>query len=176
MIGAKMPLLDHKWYALCTFMFWGAERHSADSSGPVCVAAGDRRERSRLDSYLVLVVEDEDDHCQLLKEILRSECGASTISAKDGWMALRLAHECHPALILLDLWLPGLNGLDVAGQLKAMPDTRHIPIIALTATCIRAAEAEQAGCDDFVEKPFDLDVLLSRVRYHLASSRLDGAI
>ncbi len=133
------------------------------------------RETCSLDRYDVLVVDDDESNCELIGYILECELGVCTIRAADGRAAVRLAQECTPALILLDLWLPGLGGLEVARLLRAIPETQYTPIVAITAACVPPTRAYEAGCNDFIEKPFDLDVLLSKVRRHLPPPQQVGA-
>ena len=102
----------------------------------------------------VLVVDDEADIVSLLEYHLKRE-NYVVLSAKDGESALRLAREKGPHLILLDLMLPGIDGLEVCKALKAAPGTASIRIVMLTA---KGEEADivtglELGADDYVPKP-----------------------
>jgi len=113
----------------------------------------------------VLVVDDEADIVSLLEYHLKRE-NYVVLSAKDGESALRLAREKGPHLILLDLMLPGIDGLEVCKALKADPATASIRIVMLTA---KGEEADivtglELGADDYVPKPFSPRVLLARVK------------
>ncbi len=113
----------------------------------------------------VLVIEDERGLTEVLSYNLQRE-GYETIVAHDGQEGLRKAQTLLPDLILLDLMLPVMNGLDVCRELKAGERTREIPILMLTA---KTEETDQVvgfslGCDDYVTKPFSIKVLLQRVK------------
>jgi two-component system phosphate regulon response regulator PhoB len=113
----------------------------------------------------ILIVEDEDDVLELLRFNLTKE-GFSVATATRGEDGLKLVGQKRPDLILLDLMLPGLAGLEVCRQLKNDPKTAGIPIIMVTA---KGEEADivvglEVGADDYVTKPFSIKVLISRVR------------
>jgi two-component system phosphate regulon response regulator PhoB len=113
----------------------------------------------------ILVVDDERDILELLDYNLSKE-GYKVTGVTTGEEALEAAREKTPDLIVLDLMLPGLDGLEVARELKADPDTRSVPIVMLTA---KGEEADivaglELGADDYVTKPFSPRVLLARIR------------
>jgi len=113
----------------------------------------------------ILVVEDEDDIAELIRYNLEKESYAVTITAS-GEKGLETARRTPPDLILLDLMLPGVDGLEVCRCLKADPLTRNIPIVMVTA---RGEEADivaglELGAEDYVPKPFGTKVLVARVR------------
>ena len=113
----------------------------------------------------ILAVDDEEDILELVRFNLARE-GYSIICTTSGEEALKIAQEEHPALIVLDLMLPGIDGLDVAKALKSGPKTRDIPVIMLTA---KGEEADivtglELGADDYVTKPFSPRILVARVR------------
>lgn len=115
---------------------------------------------------VVLVVEDEDSLREMVQGILEDFCGVQTIPAANGLDAVRLAREALPALILMDIMLPEMNGLEAARCLRADLATRSIPIIAVTASV--STEEALGVCDDFIAKPFDLDFFLSKIQEYLA--------
>ena len=117
---------------------------------------------------VVLVVEDDADTMELSRIALEIALGVRVVTAEDGREAVHLAHEDRPALVLLDMMLPDMDGFEVAKQLKASPRTRNIPIIAVTASTSRE-QAIAAGCNDFIQKPFQLDYYLDRIQKHLRS-------
>lgn len=102
----------------------------------------------------VLVVEDDTDNRRIVAKVLSVE-GYRVIEAVDGLEALSQAHREHPDLILMDLALPKLDGWEATRQLKGDPETRGIPVVALTAVAMRGDEeqARAAGCDDYLSKP-----------------------
>ncbi len=119
----------------------------------------------------VLVVEDDGDILRLLDHHLRG-AGFEVLSSQDGYQALSLARQHTPQLILLDLMLPGLDGLEVCRQLKQSAATKGIPIIMLTA---RGEEIDRVvglelGADDYVVKPFSPRELILRIRAILRRS------
>jgi two-component system phosphate regulon response regulator PhoB len=113
----------------------------------------------------VLIVDDEPDIVEFVQYNLRKEM-YETLSAGDGLKALQLARSQRPDLVLLDLMLPGMDGLEVCRRLKAERDTAGIPIIMLTA---KGEEADivaglEIGADDYVPKPFSMRLLLARMK------------
>lgn len=115
---------------------------------------------------VVLVVEDEASIREMIQLAVEDFLGLPTMAAEDGTEALRLVEERPPGVILLDIALPGTDGLGIARMLRANPLTRRIPIVAVTASASRA-EVLAAGCDDYLAKPFELDALLSKVQRYL---------
>ncbi len=113
----------------------------------------------------VLVVEDEPDIRKLLKYNLAQE-HFQVVEAEDGEQALKLLKRDKPNLVILDLMLPGLSGLEICRTLREHPETARLPILILTA---KAAEADKViglemGADDYLAKPFSPRELLARVR------------
>ena len=113
----------------------------------------------------ILIVDDEIQNRKLLETLLRPE-GYLTLSAANGEEALASIAQRAPDLILLDIMMPGMDGYEVAGILKANPATSNIPIIMVTALIDRSARIAglKAGADEFLTKPFDRTELWLRVR------------
>jgi two-component system cell cycle response regulator DivK len=113
----------------------------------------------------ILYVEDNDDNVYMLKMRFEVLGGYQMLVAADGEQGIRMAADERPALILMDLDLPVIDGWEAARQLKASPSTRDIPIIALSAHALVGAreKALAAGCDEFDTKPVDFDCLLSKI-------------
>ncbi|NNE99860.1 MAG: response regulator [Pyrinomonadaceae bacterium] len=118
-------------------------------------------------SHYILIVEDEEDIAENLRYNLERERYRTRI-AQSGEKALRLALEKKrtPSLILLDLMLPGMSGIELCRRLRREPTTKDIPIIMLTA---KATEADKIsgldiGADDYITKPFSVKELLARVK------------
>jgi two-component system, cell cycle response regulator DivK len=113
----------------------------------------------------ILYVEDNDDNVYMLAGRLRRR-GFEVIVATDGEQGVALARVEGPALILMDMGLPVLDGWEATRRLKDAPETRGIPIIALSAHAM-AGDRERAlaaGCDDFDTKPVDFGRLLDKIR------------
>jgi two-component system, cell cycle response regulator DivK len=113
----------------------------------------------------ILYVEDNDDNVYMLAGRLRRR-GFEVIVATDGEQGVALARVEGPALILMDMGLPVLDGWEATRLLKGAPETRGIPIIALSAHAM-AGDRERAlaaGCDDFDTKPVDFGRLLDKIR------------
>lgn len=113
---------------------------------------------------MILVVEDEFDLCDLVATVLEIDLSLETARARDGDCALEMAQALRPSLVILDVRPPKLRGLEVAGQLKADPVTRAIPLVALTSA--PAAEAISCACDYCVTRPYDLLKLVGELRGH----------
>ncbi|WP_026104113.1 response regulator [Anabaena sp. PCC 7108] len=116
---------------------------------------------------LILVVEDHDDNLLLLSYALDS-LGCKFICQTDSSNTLLVAKNYQPDLILLDILLPGLSGLDVMRSLKCEPLTWHIPVVAVTALAGRDQEERflRAGFNDYISKPYmlqDLEVIIYRL-------------
>jgi two-component system alkaline phosphatase synthesis response regulator PhoP len=113
----------------------------------------------------ILVVDDEEDILELLKFNLSRE-GYQVPCAVSGEQALRLVRSENPDLVVLDLMLPGIDGLEVTKRLKSNPNTKNLPIVMLTA---KGEEADivtglELGADDYITKPFSPRILVARVR------------
>lgn len=113
----------------------------------------------------ILYVEDNEDNVYMLTARLRRR-GFEVIVAPDGEQGVALARTEAPALILMDLGLPVMDGWEATRRLKAVPETRGIPIIALSAHAMAGdrEKAFAAGCDEFDSKPVEFDRLLDKIR------------
>jgi CheY-like chemotaxis protein len=113
----------------------------------------------------ILYVEDNDDNIYVLENRLK-RAGFNVIVARDGAQGVTMASAEQPDLIVMDLSLPVLDGWEATRRIKAAPETRHIPVIALSANAM-AGDREKAlgaGCDDFDTKPLELPRLLAKIR------------
>jgi putative two-component system response regulator len=113
----------------------------------------------------ILVVDDEERNRRLLVAMLEAE-GYSALEAADGARALELARQSPPDIILLDIMMPGMDGYEVAGALKADAATKAIPVVMVTALDDRESRLRglEAGAEEFVTKPIDRNELRIRVR------------
>lgn len=113
----------------------------------------------------ILYVEDNEDNIYVVKNRF-TRAGFTVLIATDGEQGVAMATAEKPDLILMDLRLPVVDGWEATRRIKAQPETRHIPVIALTAHAMTGdrEKALAAGCDDFDTKPVELARLLEKVR------------
>ncbi len=117
----------------------------------------------------ILIVEDNPSNLKLASFLLE-QAGYAVISATDAEAGLRLARDKLPDLILMDIQLPGMDGLAAVGLLKQDAATQAIPVIALTALAMSGDEARirTAGCADYIAKPIRYQEVLATVAAHLS--------
>jgi CheY-like chemotaxis protein len=122
----------------------------------------------------ILLVEDNEMNRDMLSRRLARR-GYEVVMAVDGEQGVAMARSEAPSLILMDMSLPGLDGWEATRRIKAAPETRAIPVIALTAHAMSGdrEKAVAAGCDDFDTKPVDLARLLEKIEAQLG--RAGGA-
>jgi CheY-like chemotaxis protein len=115
----------------------------------------------------VLIVEDVEFNRDLLVQLLEEDY--EIITANDGGASLELAARERPDLILMDLSLPVMDGLEATKRIKADETLKSIPIIAVTAHAMQGdrEEALAAGCDDYLSKPIDEDLLFEKLAHYL---------
>lgn len=128
----------------------------------------DFQETKDIRQPLVLVVDDNQDNLQLLTQLIElMDC--LFISATDGESAIMMAKAHHPDLILLDMMLPDISGIEVSYKLKQAQQTKNIPIVAVTAMA-RVEDKERflvAGCVECVTKPYNVDELEEIIRKYI---------
>jgi len=114
---------------------------------------------------LILIVEDNPQSLKLVRDILQVK-GYQTLEAETGEEGVRLARERQPALILMDIQLPGINGIEALQKLRADPVTSSTPVIAVTASVMTQDRSRimAAGFDGFQSKPISVNQLLAAVR------------
>jgi len=119
-------------------------------------------------SKRILVVEDHEENRRIMRDLLTS-AGYEMIEAVTGEEGIALAERERPDLILMDIQLPGLDGLETTRRIKANPALRAIPIIAVTSYALSGddVKAREAGCNDYVTKPFSPRALLAKVREYV---------
>jgi len=119
-------------------------------------------------SKRILVVEDTEDNRQIIRDLLTS-AGYEMIEAVNGEEGVAMAAQHRPDLILMDIQLPVLDGYEATRRIKAQPELKHIPVIAVTSYALSGDEAKTkaAGCDGYVAKPFSPRQLLAKVREFL---------
>ena len=120
----------------------------------------------------VLIVEDNEKNMKLARDVLQAR-GYTTLEAVTGEDGVRMAKERKPDLVLMDIQLPGLNGIDALKQLRADPSTARIPIVAFTAsvTPTDRSQIDEAGFDGFLSKPVNLKEFIETVQRICAGGR-----
>ncbi len=118
---------------------------------------------------LILIVEDEPKNLTLLRDLLQVS-GYSTIEATDGKQGVELAKTKKPDLILMDVQMPEMDGLEATRILKADATTSNIPVLALTSYAMKGDKERilEAGCDGYLAKPIDIKELLKIVAEYLS--------
>ena len=116
----------------------------------------------------ILIVEDNELNMKLFQDVLAAH-GYATLETADGRDALRLARERRPDLIVLDIQLPEISGLEITRQIKADSELSHIPIIAVTAFAMRGDEEKirEGGCEDYLSKPVSISRFIETIERHL---------
>jgi two-component system cell cycle response regulator DivK len=116
----------------------------------------------------ILIVEDNELNMRLFNDVLQAS-GYQTLQTGDGSEAVTLTEEHRPDLILMDMRLPGISGLEATQIIKARDDLRHIPIVAVTASALRGDEEKilAGGCDGFIAKPISIPTFLATVAQFL---------
>jgi signal transduction histidine kinase/CheY-like chemotaxis protein len=147
-----------------------APEGGADTAGAAQPPPGD--EESQLEPHLVLYVEDNPANLRLVEEIVRFRKDLRLLSAPDGHMGLALARAHRPEIILMDLNLPGMSGIEVLRQLRADPVTGGIPVIALTANAMQRdiERGQAAGFNRYLTKPIDIDRFTEAINSTLAQA------
>jgi two-component system cell cycle response regulator DivK len=138
-----------------------------ESSGTI---AGRRPEVARM-AKTVLIVEDNELNMKLFHDLLDAH-GYQTLQTRNGMDALRIARERRPDLILMDIQLPEISGLEVTKWLKDDEELRDIPVIAVTAFAMKGDEERirQGGCEAYISKPISIGTFLETVRRYLGEA------
>ena len=116
----------------------------------------------------ILIVEDNELNMKLFNDLLEAH-GYATLKTRDGIDALKMAREHHPDLIIMDIQLPEVSGLDVTKWLKEDEKLRHIPVIAVTAFAMKGDEEKirEGGCEAYIAKPISVANFLQTVERFL---------
>jgi len=125
-----------------------------------------------MSAKLVLIVEDNEKNRKLERDLLQHK-GYATLEADNAEDGIRLAREHLPDLILMDIQLPGINGIDALIRLRGDPATRDIPVIAVTASAMNQDRDRimDAGFDDYQRKPLDIRAFVELVRSRVEDGR-----
>ncbi|MGN6748276.1 MAG: response regulator [Xanthobacteraceae bacterium] len=118
----------------------------------------------------VLIVEDNELNMKLFHDLLEAH-GYATLATRNGKEALDLARERRPDLILMDIQLPEVSGLEVTKQLKDDQELRHIPVVAVTAFAMKGDEERilAGGCEAYLSKPISVGKFIETVRRYLGA-------
>jgi two-component system, cell cycle response regulator DivK len=148
----------------------GLRRSTSRRSPPrLALEAGSVEHKDLAMSKRVLIVEDNDLNMKLFHDLLEAH-GYVTLQTKDGMEALKLARQHHPDLILMDIQLPEVSGLEVTKWIKEDDDLRSIPIIAVTAFAMKGDEEKirEGGCEAYIAKPISVANFLQTVERFLS--------
>jgi two-component system cell cycle response regulator DivK len=117
---------------------------------------------------VILIVEDDPKNLKLIRDLLQIR-GYTTLEATDGKQGVDMARAKMPALILMDIQMPVMDGFEAINILKADPVTKSIPIIALTAFAMQGDREKcmEAGCNDYITKPLDTRAFVTKVKEYL---------
>lgn len=119
-------------------------------------------------SKTILIVEDNELNMKLFNDLLQAN-GFETVQTMDGRDAMSLAREHRPDLILMDIQLPEISGLEVTKMMKADDDLRDIPVVAVTAFAMKGDEEKirQGGCEGYIAKPISVPTFLETINKFL---------
>ena len=165
MHGGRLALLESEVGPRLDVRLHAAARGPADTcvgAGTRCAGAG---ASGGIDVKKILVVDDNEDNRQILIDLL-SGAGYDVIEAHTGFDAVEITGREMPDLVLMDIQLPGMDGLEATRCIKAQPALARIPVVAVTSYALAGDDrkAAEAGCDDYVTKPFSPRALLAKVR------------
>jgi two-component system cell cycle response regulator DivK len=123
----------------------------------------------------ILVVDDNEINLKLAQKVLTSS-GYEVVVATRGEEAVEVARAVRPALVLLDIQLPDIDGLEVLRRLRSFPETKDLPIVAMTAQAMTGDRERflAAGCDGYIQKPISLAILRAEVAHFIAHQRRDS--
>ena len=116
----------------------------------------------------ILIVEDNELNMKLFKDLLNAH-GIETIETRDGLTVMDLAREHKPNLILMDIQLPQISGLDVTKMLKSDDELKSIPVVAVTAFAMKGDEEKirEGGCEDYLSKPITVNKLIETINKYI---------
>ena len=122
-------------------------------------------------SKTVLVVEDNELNMKLFNDLLEAS-GYETIQTRNGLEAIDLARQHHPDLILMDIQLPEVSGLEVTKWIKEDDELKTIPVIAVTAFAMKGDEERirQGGCEDYLSKPISVTKFIDTIKLYLGDN------
>ena len=118
----------------------------------------------------IMIVEDNELNMKLFNDLLEAH-GYMTVTTRDGTKALEMARDSKPDLILMDIQLPEVSGLDITRMIKAEDDLKHTPIIAVTAFAMKGDEDKirECGCNGYISKPISIASFIETIKNHLGT-------
>jgi two-component system, cell cycle response regulator DivK len=136
---------------------------------------GDGDGAARRPQKTVLIVEDNELNMKLFRDLLDAH-GYRTLQTRNGLDALRLAHDHRPNLILMDIQLPEVSGLEVTKWIKEDDELRHIPVVAVTAFAMKGDEERirHGGCEAYISKPISIAGFIATVRRFIGDGTPSG--
>ena len=128
------------------------------------MSATNRISEQAMGNELILIVEDNEKNRRMLRDIMQVN-DYRTVESESAEEGIEIARESQPALVLMDIQLPGMNGIEARERLREDPQTRHIPVVAVTASAMQHDQAriEKAGFDAFHYKPIRIKEILATV-------------
>ncbi len=175
-----MPNILNSWLALCEKLATTAFPipNCGDASGPwysmtdqdTAHGSSPRGPRAEAPRKTVLIVEDNELNMKLFRDLIEAH-GYATLETRSGVEALRLAREKRPDLIVMDIQLPEVSGLEVTKWLKEDDTLRPIPVIAVTAFAMKGDEERirRGGCEAYVSKPISISAFIDTVRHFIGA-------
>ena len=123
----------------------------------------------------ILIVEDDPNNLKLFRDILQYK-GYATLEAPDGQQAVVMAKSCRPDLILMDMQMPVMNGIEATRRIKEDEATRDIKVVALTANAMDGDDKKMlaAGCHDYISKPIQLVEFIEKIAEYFAEAQPTG--
>jgi two-component system, cell cycle response regulator DivK len=144
------------------------QRESPGNAGPIARLSGDLPRGAKTMAKTVLVVEDNELNMKLFHDLLEAH-GYNIVQTRNGLEAIELARAHRPDLILMDIQLPEVSGLEVTRWIKEDDDLRTIPVIAVTAFAMKGDEERirQGGCEAYLAKPISVAKFIETVKAYL---------
>ena len=124
-----------------------------------------------MNEKIILYIEDNAHNRRIVRKLLAID-GYTIVEAEDGLQGYEMIHEMKPPLVLLDISLPSMDGIEIVGKVKEDEELQHIPVIALTASAMRGDRERflDAGCDDYLSKPVNAMELREMVNSYYPES------
>jgi two-component system cell cycle response regulator DivK len=170
-----LSIISRKWKSLVNILEQSKMAFCAIMETSRCGFVERKATRSKersMDGDKILYIEDNLENRILVKRVLEAE-GYVVLEADDGPSGLRIAEEEIPALILIDINLPEIDGYEVTTRLRQMKGLSNVPMVALTANVLKGDRERslEAGCDGYIQKPIDVDLLPAQIEAFLRQTQ-----